>query len=102
DLPHVASPFFFIDTSTTEIYTLSLHDALPIFGDAGEPGNLAQVDDVLRLDEPELHHRDEALAPGDDLRVVVEASQQRDRFRHRRSEERRVGKECSSRWARAQ
>src|SRR3712207_9389390 len=29
--------FFFNDTATTEIYTLSLHDALPIFGvDAGE------------------------------------------------------------------
>src|SRR5260370_34256103 len=29
----VASPicFFFNDTATTEIYTLSLHDALPIF-----------------------------------------------------------------------
>src|SRR5699024_12692672 len=25
--------FFFIDTATTEIYTLSLHDALPIFMD---------------------------------------------------------------------
>src|SRR5690606_41809348 len=24
--------FFFTDTATTEIYTLSLHDALPIFG----------------------------------------------------------------------
>src|SRR3712207_8453559 len=28
---HVSS-FFFNDTATTEIYTLSLHDALPIFG----------------------------------------------------------------------
>src|SRR5258706_16216949 len=28
--------FFFNDTATTEIYTLSLHDALPIF--AGFPG----------------------------------------------------------------
>src|SRR2546426_255367 len=27
--------FFFNDTATTEIYTLSLHDALPIFDDAG-------------------------------------------------------------------
>src|SRR6266540_6813442 len=27
--------FFFNDTATTEIYTLSLHDALPIFGPAG-------------------------------------------------------------------
>src|SRR6202022_4797900 len=26
------SSFFFNDTATTEIYTLSLHDALPIFG----------------------------------------------------------------------
>src|SRR2546430_9225753 len=29
DLPHVLF-FFFNDTATTEIYTLSLHDALPI------------------------------------------------------------------------
>src|SRR3712207_7919474 len=28
----VFSFFFFNDTATTEIYTLSLHDALPIFG----------------------------------------------------------------------
>src|SRR2546422_7127295 len=27
--------FFFNDTATTEIYTLSLHDALPIFGVGG-------------------------------------------------------------------
>src|SRR5262249_58038793 len=33
--------FFFNDTATTEIYTLSLHDALPIFlsGQEGAPGN---------------------------------------------------------------
>src|SRR2546430_4924074 len=28
--PHLSSFFFFNDTATTEIYTLSLHDALPI------------------------------------------------------------------------
>src|SRR2546429_5613655 len=28
--------FFFNDTATTEIYTLSLHDALPIFHRSGE------------------------------------------------------------------
>src|SRR2546422_6141226 len=28
--------FFFNDTATTEIYTLSLHDALPIFAVAGK------------------------------------------------------------------
>src|SRR3712207_7888394 len=30
--------FFFNDTATTEIYTLSLHDALPISRDPGEAG----------------------------------------------------------------
>src|SRR5256885_14039276 len=29
--------FFFNDTATTEIYTLPLHDALPISASAGEP-----------------------------------------------------------------
>src|SRR3712207_9539044 len=29
--------FFFNDTATTEIYTLSLHDALPIFGTPRRP-----------------------------------------------------------------
>ena len=29
--------FFFNDTATTEIYTLSLHDALPIYSDAQKP-----------------------------------------------------------------
>src|SRR5256885_11246991 len=36
--------FFFNDTATTEIYTLSLHDALPICSLAGELP--ASVDDV--------------------------------------------------------
>src|SRR5256885_13646586 len=31
-LPLLSFFFFFNDTATTEIYTLSLHDALPIFG----------------------------------------------------------------------
>src|SRR3712207_7611558 len=35
--------FFFKDTATTEIYTLSLHDALPIFDDDA----YLQLDDVV-------------------------------------------------------
>src|SRR6266496_5510011 len=34
------SIFFFNDTATTEIYTLSLHDALPIFPRHRHPGRL--------------------------------------------------------------
>src|SRR5256885_12686845 len=33
--------FFFNDTATTEIYTLSLHDALPIFTTHGTPTSAA-------------------------------------------------------------
>ena len=33
--------FFFNDTATTEIYTLSLHDALPIYGVTGGVESLA-------------------------------------------------------------
>src|SRR2546430_12981846 len=39
--------FFFNDTATTEIYTLSLHDALPILGLAGPRGTDREGDVVL-------------------------------------------------------
>src|SRR5258707_13090969 len=35
--------FFFNDTATTEIYTLSLHDALPISAAAADPGRAADA-----------------------------------------------------------
>src|SRR5258708_9227884 len=40
--------FFFNDTATTEIYTLSLHDALPILHERGLPAVLvnAAIDDL--------------------------------------------------------
>src|SRR5437870_10753528 len=36
--------FFFTAPAPTEIYTLSLHDALPIFGEAEAHGDLARLD----------------------------------------------------------
>src|SRR3712207_7230689 len=42
--------FFFNDTATTEIYTLSLHDALPIFGPADRDQDRAE--DLLAGDPP--------------------------------------------------
>src|SRR6266705_5887767 len=66
--------FFFNDTATTEIYTLSLHDALPIAGLAvlplvpavgGVVGLLQQPDVRLRVGRPV--HRDQRLQDLADL-----------------------------------
>src|SRR6202453_200751 len=49
--------FFFNDTATTEIYTLSLHDALPIFGEVGLCGgkSLAKAIDLGAAARSEEH-----------------------------------------------
>src|SRR5256885_15936962 len=67
--PHMFFFFFFNDTATTEIYTLSLHDALPIcrHRSNGVPANIrAKADAALhqdgRSDSREVaarHHRSE-------------------------------------------
>ena len=54
--------FFFNDTATTEIYTLSLHDALPIYTVAPLHRNLEQV---IRLIV------DGGIAPSDAFRLIT-------------------------------
>src|SRR3712207_8029866 len=56
--------FFFNDTATTEIYTLSLHDALPIWPGGPVDGVLQRAGDgtvVLR------GHEEHGVGPGDRL-----------------------------------
>src|SRR5471030_2159062 len=54
--------FFFNDTATTEIYTLSLHDALPIYG-RPQPGHGgAEGHQLLELALLALAHRLAAIA----------------------------------------
>ena len=69
EFSYVVFFFFFNDTATTEIYTLSLHDALPIWQDDPMPeaglrrrrrrscrgSREAAVDDVLFVDRSEEH-----------------------------------------------
>src|SRR5439155_26770264 len=50
---HPRLTFFFNDTATTEIYTLSLHDALPISGGAVTPSGSRLGKDQ----SPPRHHR---------------------------------------------
>src|SRR2546427_10436436 len=92
-LPRYLFFFFFNDTATTEIYTLSLHDALPISARVEVADVLVRVPDGA--DDVAFH----------DLHVIDVEQQLHagrvDRPHHRdpRSEERRVGKECRSRWS---
>src|SRR5437660_9710625 len=52
--------FFFNDTATTEIYTLSLHDALPILNLAAGAAAVVAVDAVVNALCPNrVHHRSE-------------------------------------------
>src|SRR3712207_7962043 len=70
--------FFFNDTATTEIYTLSLHDALPIFGDRN-------LDLARRLGRPGGHLHPATLRRvfdgivdqvGEDLAQLAERSEE--------------------------
>src|SRR3712207_9419724 len=115
---------FFDDTATSKIYTLSLHDALPIFSvmwsehcsykssrahlrrlpTAGErvivpPGENAGIVDVgdgwCAAFKVESHNHPSFIEPFQGAATGV-GGILRDIFR---SEERRVGKECRSRWS---
>src|SRR2546429_9648851 len=88
--------FFFNDPATTEIYTLSLHDALPISTPAERRGQVADADAIgetlqLRCTRRKEYDRQCRLGSGE----LAGAP----RGRKMRSEERRVGKECRSRWS---
>src|SRR3712207_8270995 len=56
--------FFFKDTATTEIYTLSLHDALPIYAGDTRGGDVDSVADAPDDEVADLHPAGEALGPG--------------------------------------
>src|SRR3712207_8791843 len=72
--------FFFNDTATTEIYTLSLHDALPILQVLVEEG-------PARVRELAVAGADFDLAPDGDFKLGREAAHSRNRIVHARSEE---------------
>src|SRR5947209_20262112 len=81
--------FFFNDPATTEIYTLSLHDALPISSASLNRLSVAPDPGVLEVNLPPTASFAEYAAL---CETVFQAGL-------RRSEERRVGKECRSRWS---
>src|SRR2546422_11344215 len=90
--------FFFNDTATTEIYTLSLHDALPI----SPAPDVHHLPPLLRTDARFRRAGRVPVRGGDaDLCRAFAAAVVRAHLavHQQRSEERRVGKECRSRWS---
>src|SRR5256886_9877915 len=73
--------FFFNDTATTEIYTLSLHDALPIFL-VGERLEIAVAVGVLPvlLETDPLHEEGAAIQVADPALRVQQANLRRAAF----------------------
>src|SRR5258705_6985182 len=74
--PCISSIFFFNDTATTEIYTLSLHDALPIFP---EQKKIEGLGGNMRLGGKDVMLRPNTLVS----RLFNNSTQIRLRFRHR-------------------
>src|SRR3712207_7765975 len=70
------SGFFFNDTATTEIYTLSLHDALPISPDdhasSGDPVHRRRVGRLRGRGELALDQRALGEEPGQEGRAAQE------------------------------
>src|SRR3712207_9512166 len=116
--------FFFNDTATAEIYTLSLHDALPIFGllaevSTGFPLLLSELTltTAIRTAATSVMAAKYLAKPNPKKMALIgngcQSEFQSLGFHHvlgieeiycydvdpARSEERRVGKECRSRWS---
>src|SRR5204863_7177803 len=85
-LPTPFSPFFFHDTTTTEIYTLSLHDALPISTERAQ--RVAEIMDKVGLARYQARRFPHEFSGGQRQRIgIARALVLPMRWRCRRSEE---------------
>src|SRR3712207_9434154 len=108
---------FFNDTATTEIYTLSLHDALPIssrnvYLNSEERISALSLSKAIFTAQEKVKVGMQTAPILSEMKNIIEATPHTkidyveavdlDTFRETdtiRSEERRVGKECRSRWS---
>src|SRR5256885_15920829 len=107
---HLYIFFFFNDTATTEIYTLSLHDALPICTDSSgrcvftgtrtfEPTVGATASLQVSAGGRAVNFSQVGAAEWQSHVITGASPASNDLLWNLRSEERRVGKECRSRWS---
>src|SRR3712207_7156713 len=68
--------FFFNDTATTEIYTLSLHDALPIYAQPAAPGLAEHHAGRARAPRPPAGHDRQAGEPAVRARAAPRRSEE--------------------------
>src|SRR2546427_7279983 len=75
--------FFFNDTATTEIYTLSLHDALPIFSVNNDSSSLFRSDSGyfvdIKLVDIDNFLADQGIKHIDLIKINIEGAEYRDR-----------------------
>src|SRR5256886_17055364 len=64
--------FFFNDTATTEIYTLSLHDALPISGAVYATLNAGQTDNSVKVDTTVVYLQQQQQKPPEQQPVQLD------------------------------
>src|SRR6476660_1738128 len=55
------------------------HELVTVLADEGELVEVVDVDEELGRGEPELHHRQQAVAAGDDARAAAYAAKRRNR-----------------------
>src|SRR2546425_13084660 len=84
--------FFFNDTATTEIYTLSLHDALPIYLEHFGTVTATLASEAISIGRDAQHSAEFQFGMEEQPLLALLTFEVR-------SEERRVGKECRSRWS---
>src|SRR2546430_17217123 len=77
--------FFFNDTATTEIYTLSLHDALPILTGARVLAHAQVIEDQTRVPRQSSHFLRHAPGAFGLEHADGETAKPRDVFRDRKS-----------------
>src|SRR5258708_34930689 len=76
--------FFFNDTATTEIYTLSLHDALPIYLDCPPVVGQPQLGERIALSADRSEEHTSELQSPDHLvcRLLLEKKKQKNKSTH--------------------
>src|SRR5574340_1776718 len=98
-LTHSSFFFFFNDTATTEIYTLSLHDALPIYDVVEPDGSGKQYTKIYVHHVRSEEHTSELQSPKELVcRLLLEKKKIRNPHKSRRNRKAKLFVDAYHRW----